>query len=204
MLEEKAVDKNLSLKDLGLKLLAKGPHKLEQTHRRVRALFGGIYIFDTLEPRHVWEHPYYPQFYVPETAVKHGTLSSKESLDKDGAAFLATLKIKEKTTDRVLGFDKGPLAGLIRFEFAAMGKDHCPLKIFPQLICLKSDAWFEEDQRIYGHPKDPYKRIEILPSSRRITAKIDGVTIAESSQNQFLFETMLPTRYYMPLTAVRY
>ena len=65
-----------------------------------------------------------------------------------------------------------------------------------------TDAWFEEDQRIYGHPKDPYKRIEILPSSRKITAKVDGVTIAESTNNQFLHETMLRTRYYLPLTSV--
>ena len=55
---------------------------------------------------------------------------------------------------------------------------------------------------IYGHPKDPYKRIEILPSTRTITAKVDGETIAESSNNQFLHETSLRTRFYMPKTAV--
>ena len=64
------------------------------------------------------------------------------------------------------------------------------------------DDWFEEDTPIYVHPKDPYKRIEILPSSRTITAKVDGVTIAESSNNMFLFETTLRTRFYMPKTAV--
>ena len=56
---------------------------------------------------------------------------------------------------------------------------------------------------IYGHPKDPYKRIDILPSTRTITARVDGMTIAESSNNQFLHETSLRTRYYMPKTAVR-
>jgi len=71
---------------------------------------------------------------------------------------------------------------------------------FGRLICI--DQWFEEDMPIYGHPKDPYKRIEILPSTRTITAKVDGVTIAESSNNQFLHETMLRTRFYMPKTAV--
>ena len=64
------------------------------------------------------------------------------------------------------------------------------------------DQWYEEDAQIYGHPKDPYKRIDILPSSRTVTAKVNGVTIAESSNNQFLHETMLRTRYYMPKTAV--
>lgn len=74
------------------------------------------------------------------------------------------------------------------------------LKIFVVLTFL--DDWFEEDTPIYGHPKDPYKRIEILPSTRIVQVKIDGVTVAESSCNQFLHETMLKTRYYMPKTAV--
>ena len=64
------------------------------------------------------------------------------------------------------------------------------------------DAWFEEDQPIYGHPKDPYKRIDILPSSRKITIKIDDVVVAESSNNMFLLETMLRTRFYMPKPSV--
>ena len=54
------------------------------------------------------------------------------------------------------------------------------------------------------HPKDPYKRVDILPSSRNITVKIDGVTIAESNNNTFLFETMLRPRYYLPKTSVSF
>ena len=87
----------------------------------MRALFGGSFIFDTLESRHVWEHPYYPQFYVPQAAVKSGLLKKGDNVDDDGSAYLATLTVKEKSTDRVLGFEKGPLAGLIRFEFSALG-----------------------------------------------------------------------------------
>lgn len=67
---------------------------------------------------------------------------------------------------------------------------------------MKVDTWFEEDQPIYGHPKDPYKRIDILPSSRKITVKIDDVIVAESSNNMFLFETGLRTRFYMPKPSV--
>lgn len=69
-------------------------------------------------------------------------------------------------------------------------------------MLINIDQWFEEDMPIYGHPKDPYKRIDILPSSRTVTVKVDGVTVAESSNNMFLLETMLRTRYYMPKTAV--
>lgn len=167
-------------------MLAEGPHKLEKTNRRVRGLFDKVYVFDTLEASHVWEHPYYPHFYIPTEAIKRGLLTKNESVDKEESAFLATLKGTNRTTDRVISFEKGPLAGLVRFEFEAL------------------DQWFEEDMPIYKHPKDPYKRIEILPSSRTVTAKVDGVTIAESSSNMFLHETMLRTRHYMPKTAARW
>ena len=65
------------------------------------------------------------------------------------------------------------------------------------------DSWFEEDAQIYDHPKNPYTRIDILPSSRKIEVKIAGVTVAETSNPLFLFETGLRTRYYLPKTSVR-
>ena len=110
-----------SLTKLAQTLLEKGPHKLEKTSRRVRGLYDGIYVFDTTEARFVWEHPYYPQFYIPTSAVKDDVLTKHESVDKEGSAFLATLKGEHKSTDRVIVFEKGPLGGLVRFEFAALG-----------------------------------------------------------------------------------
>ena len=70
----------------------------------------------------MWEHPYYPQFYIPTSAVKDAVLTKDESVDKEESAFLATLKGEHKSTDRVIVFEKGPLAGLVRFEFAALGR----------------------------------------------------------------------------------
>lgn len=112
-----------SLSQLASQLLAQGPHRVEVTPRRVRALFNRVYVFDTIAARHVWEHPHYPQFYVPASSVAKGARLEKSSkaVDGDGAAFLATLKVGDKATDRVLIFDKGPLAGLVRIEFGAMG-----------------------------------------------------------------------------------
>ena len=63
------------------------------------------------------------------------------------------------------------------------------------------DAWFEEDTEIYIHAKDPYKRIDIVPSSRHIVVKVDGTVVAESSVFWMLIETGLPVRYYLPKTS---
>jgi uncharacterized protein (DUF427 family) len=60
------------------------------------------------------------------------------------------------------------------------------------------DAWFEEDDEVFVHPRDPYKRVDVLHSSRQVRVVVDGVTVAESRQPRLLFETHLPTRYYLP------
>ena len=65
------------------------------------------------------------------------------------------------------------------------------------------DHWFEEDEEVYVHARDPQTRVDILASSRTVRVEIDGVTVAESDQPRILFETGLAPRYYLPLTAVR-
>jgi uncharacterized protein (DUF427 family) len=65
------------------------------------------------------------------------------------------------------------------------------------------DAWFEEDEEVYVHPRSPYSRVDILDSSRHVCVTIDGVVVAETRRPRLLFETGLRTRYYVPLTDVR-
>jgi uncharacterized protein (DUF427 family) len=50
------------------------------------------------------------------------------------------------------------------------------------------DAWFEEDERVFMHPRNPYTRVDILPSSRHVRVELDGVTIAESTKPTLLFD----------------
>ena len=101
-------------------LLAKGPHKVEITSRRVRGLYDSHWVFDTTAARHVWEHPWFPQYYITAEAIG-GNLIKNGAVDKEGSAFLATLKGANKATDQILVFEKGPLAGLIRFELGTLG-----------------------------------------------------------------------------------
>ncbi|KAG4435938.1 hypothetical protein IFR05_008595, partial [Cadophora sp. M221] len=109
-----------SLISLGEKLTSEGPHKVEGTPRRVRGLLGGKYIFDTLEARYVWEHPYYPYFYVPFKAFMKDAKLEKVTFKKD--FYVARLSAGGKSTERVLVFDslKGDLANLVRIEVSAL------------------------------------------------------------------------------------
>lgn len=118
-----------SLSRLASDLVAKGPHKQEHTVRRVRTLFNHVMIADTTQARHVWEHPNFPQFYLPLDVVTGGQGKGKDKVkiergqkvDDAGSACLATLNVDDRSTNRVIVFDKGDLAGLIRLEFGAMG-----------------------------------------------------------------------------------
>jgi uncharacterized protein (DUF427 family) len=65
------------------------------------------------------------------------------------------------------------------------------------------DAWFEEDEQVLTHPRDPYTRVDILQSSRHVRVEVDDTTVAESQNPTLLFETGLPVRYYLPKPHVR-
>ena len=64
------------------------------------------------------------------------------------------------------------------------------------------DAWFEEDERVFVHPRSPYTRVDALRSTRTVRVESKGVVLAESSSPVLLFETGLPTRYYLNRTDV--
>jgi uncharacterized protein (DUF427 family) len=66
------------------------------------------------------------------------------------------------------------------------------------------DRWMEESEEVFGHPRDPYKRVEALASSRHVVVSLNGVTLADSTDPVLLFETHLPTRYYLPARDVNF
>jgi uncharacterized protein (DUF427 family) len=60
------------------------------------------------------------------------------------------------------------------------------------------DLWLEEDEPVAGHPRDPHKRVEAIASTRHVVVELDGLRLADSTRPVLLFETDLPTRYYLP------
>jgi uncharacterized protein (DUF427 family) len=65
------------------------------------------------------------------------------------------------------------------------------------------DEWFAEDAQLFGHPRDPYSRIDVFPTSRRVRVLVDGVALADSIRSRALYETALPPRFYLPPEDVR-
>ena len=82
-------------------------------------------------------------------------------------------------------FDEGAFAGLVRFRWDTLD-------------------WFEEDEPIHGHPRNPYVRVDALRSHRHVKVDLNGATLAETHCPVLLFETGLPTRYYIDRTDVNF
>lgn len=131
---------------------------------------------------------------MPDSSVRPETLSLHSSIRYPNGDLIAQrfrLKVGDRETDECLSFSTAlegkakVLAGLVRLTFSA------------------ADQWFEESSPIHVHPKDPFKRIDILTSTRRIKVSVRGVVVAESGCSMHLYETGLPVRYYFPRTDVR-
>jgi uncharacterized protein (DUF427 family) len=64
-------------------------------------------------------------------------------------------------------------------------------------------SWFEEAVEVHVHAKDPNKRVDAIPSERHVVVEVDDEVVADSRRPLALFETSLPTRWYLPLEDVR-
>jgi uncharacterized protein (DUF427 family) len=171
---------------------ARGRVRVEHAQKRVRAYLGGELVLDTTSPLLVWEKPYYPTYYFPVGDVR------MELLEPDGGVAHSPSR-GDGTTFTLRAGGKEVSGAALRYETSPFEE----LRDAVRLEWSALDAWFEEDEEVFTHPRDPYTRIDILASSRHVRVEVDGVTIAESSKPTLLFETGLPVRYYLPKTHVR-
>jgi len=170
----------------------RGRVRVEHGERRLRGYVRGTPVFDSVRPVLVWESPHYPAYYVPLDDVREGTLVATDSTEHSpsrGEADVYSIRVGEHEIPAAARvYPQSPLEEIraaVRFDWAAI------------------DSWFEEDEQIFTHPRDPYTRVDILPSSRRVQVEADGVSLADSVHARALFETGLPVRWYLPKVDVR-
>ncbi|MBO3748220.1 DUF427 domain-containing protein [Streptosporangiaceae bacterium NEAU-GS5] len=172
-----------------MKQTSRGRVKVEPTAKRVRAYLDGRAVADSVRALLVWESPHYPTYYFPLEDVESEVLKPTGETDHSpsrGDAQIHTVGSGRK--GQALVYEDSPIEeirGHVRFAWDAV------------------DAWFEEDEEVFTHARDPYTRVDILPTSRHIRVEIDGETVADSRHGRILFETGLPPRFYLPKTDVR-
>ena len=162
---------------------------IEPVPRRIRAVLAGEVVLDTTKALYVWEWPNYPQYYVPVADVNRAFLVDEQRTERlhRGSAQLHGLRVGQvvrPSSARL--YTEGSVAGTVRFDWDAL------------------DAWFEEDEEVFVHPRNPYTRVDALRSTRHVRVELDGALLADSSSPVLLFETGLPTRYYFSRTEVNF
>ncbi|HEX2702266.1 MAG TPA: DUF427 domain-containing protein [Solirubrobacteraceae bacterium] len=166
------------------------PPHVEPVPRRIRATLAGHTVLDTTGALYVWEALYYPQYFIPRADVDEALLVEGAHTHKLrlGAARDYGLRVGELSRPGAARlYTESPfegVAGCLRFEWDAL------------------EHWFEEDEEVFVHPRSPYVRVDALRSTRRVRIELDGLLLAESSSPVMVFETGLPTRYYLNRTEV--
>ncbi|GAA0591688.1 DUF427 domain-containing protein [Kribbella sandramycini] len=151
--------------------------------RRIRAMLGNRCVLDTTDAVYLWEWPGYPAYYIPIEDVVDGLLHDTGEVERQSRG---PARIHRAGHGLARRYDQGLVAGRVTFDWAAM------------------DAWFEEDDQVWVHPRSPYHRVDPMRSSRHVKVELNDIVLAESSSTVTVFETGLPTRYYFPRHAVNF
>jgi uncharacterized protein (DUF427 family) len=166
---------------------------VEPSPRWIRVRLGGELVADSRRALlHVQYGPgelprsFLPTYYLPRDDVRPGVLV--DGVDGDPATWTVQAGGR-RVTDGAWMHRTAPerlaaLAGLVTFSWGEL-------------------TWFEEDEELLAHARDPHKRVDVAPSSRRVRVEVDGVVLAESTRALLLFETALPVRFYLPPEDVR-
>jgi uncharacterized protein (DUF427 family) len=164
--------------------------RYEPTEKRVRAALGTRTALDSTRALLVWE----PRRVVPSYAVPEADIAAPVSpavasdaqaggLLHPGIPFAVHTAAGEPVTiggREGAGFRLAGLEGYVELDFGAF------------------DAWFEEDEPIRGHPRDPFSRVDVRRTSRPVRIELDGEVLAETTAARLLFETQITTRFYLP------
>jgi uncharacterized protein (DUF427 family) len=168
---------------------------LEPTPKRIRAELGGVVIADSRRACLLHEAGHQPVYYFPRQDVRMELLEPsprRAEVSTKGQAAFFTVRGGEEVVHNGAWTYPEPVAGapsalkgLIAFYFFRMSR------------------WLEESQEIHTHPRDPYTRVDVLTTDQHITISLGGEVLAETDRALAVFETSLPTRWYLPIEDVR-
>jgi uncharacterized protein (DUF427 family) len=166
----------------------------EPNGRRVRVFMGGQAVADSTRTIYLFETGHLPVYYFPRSDVRFDLLEPTDHHThcpyKGDASYYSVTAGGRRADNAVWAYPQ-PLPSLPQLaEYVAFYWD-------------SADAWYEEDDEVFKHPRDPYHRVDVLNSSRHVQVHIGEQIVADSRRPRLLFETGLPVRYYLPKLDVR-
>ncbi|TAM71654.1 MAG: DUF427 domain-containing protein [Microbacteriaceae bacterium] len=163
--------------------------RYEPTAKRIRAFLGGTLAVDSTNAVLVWEvGRVVPTYAVPVSDV---VVPLRRAGDADGTAFRALSKPATSGSRVILASAPGASGSGVLPEDS-------DLSGYVILDFGNFERWLEEDDEIFGHPRDPFHRVDVRNTSQHIQVLMEGQVLADTRQGKLVFETMLQTRYYLP------
>lgn len=162
--------------------------------RRIRAIFAGETLIDSDRAVLLHESNILPALYVPTEDVRFDLLTKTELSTHcpfKGDASYWTISANGKTSENSVWGYESPV------DAAAW------LKGYVAVYWGRLDQWFDEDEEVFGHLRDPYHRVDVRPSSRRVSVSVAGQVVADSDRAFVLSETGFENRYYLPTSDIR-
>src|SRR5262245_31896391 len=151
-------------------------------------MFGGETIADSKRVKLVREPEILPAYYFPKGDVRTDLFvpsQHKSSCPVKGEALYWSVQVgKQYARDAT-------------WSYTASLPEVTSVREHLDFQWGKIDKWIEEEEEIFKHAREPFKRADTLPSKRHVKLVIDGQTIAETRRPQLLFETNHPVRYYI-------
>jgi uncharacterized protein (DUF427 family) len=172
------------------------PHTLyfEDSPRRVRVMLGDETVADSRRAKLMHETGHLPVYYFPQEDVRMDLLEESDhptNCPFKGDASYWTVRVGDRVSENAVWSYPTPI-------------ESCPpISGYLAFYWNRMDRWYEEDEEIFVHPRDPYHRVDILESSRHVKVSLNGELLAETQRPTVLFETGLPPRYYIPIEDVR-
>jgi uncharacterized protein (DUF427 family) len=167
---------------------------LVPTQKRIRVMTGDATIADSAATLLLLESGHRPVYYFPRADVRMDLLTPTSHHTRcpyKGEASYWSLQAGGRAVENAVWSYEQPIEGVE------------PIAQRLAFYWSKVDRWFEEDEEIFGHPRDPFHRVDVVPSSREVCVVFAGETVARTRSALFLFETGLPARYYIPRDDVR-
>jgi uncharacterized protein (DUF427 family) len=166
----------------------------EDSPRRVRVMFNGETVADSQQVKLMHEAGLLPVYYFPQEDVRMDLLEESDHTTYcpfKGEATYCSVRVGDSVAENAVWGYPEPI-------------DSCPpIASHLAFYWHKMDHWYEEDEEVFVHPRDPYHRVDILESSRHVRVSVNGEVVAETDRPRILFETGLPPRYYITPEDVR-
>ena len=166
---------------------------LEACPKRIRVYLGGEAVADSTRVMRMHETRHLPVYYFPRDDVRLDLLSATNHTSfcpYKGEASYWTVDAGGKQAENAV------------WSYEAPFPETPEIRDYMAFYWNRMERWMEEDEEVFVHARDPYVRLDVVRSRRPVEVHHFGRTVARSENALFLFETGLPTRYYLPLADV--